>query len=57
MFTLHHFLTNEVKPDDLGHRAGHAIAKMTGDRIFDHLAQLVEAITLGNDGCLKAVAT
>jgi hypothetical protein len=38
-----------VKPDDLGHGAGHAIAKMTVHRIFDHFAQLVEGIALGND--------
>ena len=38
-----------MKPDDLGHGAGHAIAKMTVHRIFDHLAQFVEGIALGND--------
>ena len=37
------------EPDDLGHVTGNAIAKMTAHRVFDHLAQLAESITLGND--------
>jgi hypothetical protein len=49
----HHFVTNEVKPDDLGHGAGHAIAKMTVHRIFDHLAQLDQVLALGNDAVPK----
>jgi hypothetical protein len=46
----YHFVTNEVKPDDLGHGIVNAIAKMTVHRIFDYLAQLAERMTLGNDG-------
>jgi hypothetical protein len=45
----HHFVTNEVKPDYLGHRAGKAIAEMTVHGIFHHRAQLVERIALGNN--------
>jgi hypothetical protein len=44
-----YLVAHKVQPDDLGHLAGHAVAKMALHGLAHVAAQLLQAVALGED--------